>query len=187
MDFATLFALFITFLKVGSVMFGGAYAIVPILEHEVVVKKGWLSEKEFADMIAATALIPGPVSVRAAAYVGYKIGGVLGTLVSTVAVVLPAFVLILIVATVLTEFYQHVITRSILFGVSAAVIGLIAAALVTVSRGVLRELDTFQSVVTAVIAVTVFIAIVKFGVDPVILILVSAVIGLVLGLAGFIS
>ncbi|MEM3967717.1 MAG: chromate transporter, partial [Ignisphaera sp.] len=86
---------------------------------------------------------------------------------------------------ILTNFYQHIVTRSILFGIRTAVIGLIASAFITVIRGVFKGLNLNQAAVTVLMAVAIFIAIVKFNIDPVVLILISAAVGLILGLAGF--
>ncbi len=186
MNFAILFTLFITFLKIGFVMFGGGYAMIPILRYEVVDRNKWLSDDEFIDIIAIAESTPGPIAINSATYIGYKLGGFVGALIATIGIVMPAFIVILAIATVLTNFYHHIITRSILFGIRAAIVGLITVALITVIRGVFKDLNTFQTVVTILIAITVFTAIVKFGADPIILILISAVIGLAIGLAGLI-
>lgn len=186
MNLSILFTLFITFLKIGSVMFGGGYAMIPILRHEVVDRNRWLSEEEFIDVIAIAESTPGPIAINSATYIGYRLGGVLGALIATIAVVMPAFTVILAIATILTNFYQHRVTRSILFGIRAAVVGLIASAFILVIRGAFKELNVLQSIVTVLIAVSVFVAVTKIGIDPVILILISAVVGLILGLAGFI-
>ncbi|MEM0153369.1 MAG: chromate transporter [Ignisphaera sp.] len=185
MNFTILFTLFITFLKIGSVMFGGGYAMIPILKYEVVDRNRWLSEDEFIDVIAIAESTPGPIAINSATYIGYKLGGVPGALIATMGVVMPAFTVILAIATILTNFYQHIVTRSILFGIRTAVIGLIASAFITVIRGVFKGLNLNQAAVTVLMAVAIFIAIVKFNIDPVVLILISAAVGLILGLAGF--
>ncbi|MCS7110938.1 MAG: chromate transporter [Ignisphaera sp.] len=186
MNLTTLFTIFITFLKIGSVMFGGGYAMIPILKHEVVDRNRWLSEDEFVDVIAIAESTPGPIAINSATYIGYKLGGVPGAVLATIGVVMPAFTVILTIATILTTFYHHIVTKSILFGIRAAVVGLIAAALITVIRGVFKELNVFQTIATMLIAIAIFISVVKFGADPIVMILISAAVGLALGVAGFI-
>lgn len=180
-----LFVLFITFLKIGAVMFGGGQAMIPILRYEVVVRHRWLSEEEFLDLVAIAESTPGPIAINSATYIGYKIGGVVGSVVATIAVVLPAFTIILLIVIALQRFYENYIVRSILNGIRGAVIGLFAAALLTVIRGVYQGLQAASMVATTIIAVAVFVSIVVFDIDPVVLIAASALTGLILGLLGF--
>ncbi len=179
-----LLILFITFLKIGAVMFGGGYAMIPILRYEVVDRNKWLSEEEFIDLIAIAESTPGPIAINSATYIGYKLGGVIGALIATIGIVTPAFTAILSIATILSKFYHHIVTKSILFGIRAAVVGLIASAFIVVIRGAFKQLNIVQSIITLAIALSVFIAVVKLNIDPIILILIAAAIGLILGLTG---
>ena len=90
--------LFLTFLKIGAFTFGGGYAMIALLENEFVEKKGWLDRDEFLDMAAIAESTPGPVAVNSATYLGYKIGGVAGAALSTLAVCLPSFVIIYVIS-----------------------------------------------------------------------------------------
>jgi chromate transporter len=184
MDPYILFTLFITFLKIGAVMFGGGYAMIPILRYEVVDRNKWLSEEEFIDLIAIAESTPGPIAINSATYIGYKLGGVMGAIIATIGVVVPAFTVILSIVTILSRFYHHIVAKSILFGIRGAIIGLIASAFILVIRGTFKQLNIFQSIITLAIALSVFIAIIKLNIDPIILILIAAVIGLILGLTG---
>lgn len=181
---ATLLTLFLTFLKIGVVMFGGGQAMIPVLRYEVVVRRGWLTEDEFLDLVAIAESTPGPVAINAATYVGYRIAGVVGSLVATLAVVLPAFSVILAVASALQRYYENYLVRSVLNGIRGAVVGLFAAALITVVKGIYRGLPPFSTIATSVIAVAVFVAVVLLRADPVPLIGVSAAVGLALGILG---
>lgn len=181
---ATLLTLFITFLKIGAVMFGGGQAMIPILRYEVVVRNHWLSEEEFLDLVAIAESTPGPIAVNAATYIGYKIHGPIGSLIATIAVILPAFLTILAIAMALQKFYQNYIVRSVLNGIRAAVIGLFAAALLTVVKGIYKGLQPASTIATTAIAIAVFASITIFDADPIILIIASAIAGLVLGLLG---
>jgi chromate transporter len=179
-DLGILFELFITFLKIGAVMFGGGYAMIPILRYEVVVRHQWLSENEFLDLIAIAESTPGPIAINSATYIGYKIGGLMGSVIASVAVVLPAFS----VAMALQRFYENRYVRSVLNGIRGAVVGLVTAALITVVKGVFKDLKPLSTMATAIIALSTLIAVAVFDVDPVIAIAVSALIGLILGLLG---
>ena len=179
-----LLALFVTFLKIGAVMFGGGQAMIPILRYEVVVRNRWISEEEFLDLVAIAESTPGPVAVNAATYVGYKVGGVVGSLVATVAVVAPAFAVILFIAIALQRFYENYIVRSVLNGIRGAVVGLLAVALLTVVKGVYKGLQPVSTIATTVFAIVTFASVVVFEVDPILLIVASAIAGLLLGLLG---
>jgi len=177
---ASLIDLFITFLKIGAVMFGGGYAMIPILRYEAVVRHKWLTEQEFLDIVAIAESTPGPVAVNAATYVGYKVGGLPGSLVATIAVVLPAFIVMLGIAIALKIYYQHPAVKGVLTGIRAAVLGLVASALVLLIRGMYAGQSLQASLATTTIALLVFIAVTLLDVDPVIMIALSALLGLLL-------
>ena len=87
-------SLFLTFLKIGAFTFGGGYAMIALLEHELIEKKGWIGHDEFLDMAAIAESTPGPVAVNAATYVGFHVAGVSGAALATLAVCLPSFLII---------------------------------------------------------------------------------------------
>jgi len=86
-----LLELFLTFLKIGAFTFGGGYAMIPLIQHEIVEKKKWLTDDEMIDMLTIAESTPGVIAVNSATFVGYKIGGLAGSALATLAVVLPAF------------------------------------------------------------------------------------------------
>ncbi|ADM28512.1 Chromate transporter [Ignisphaera aggregans DSM 17230] len=179
----TLITLFITFLKIGAFVFGGGYAMIPVIRHEVVDRYGWLSEEEFLDLIAIAESTPGPIAINAATYVGYRVGGIAGAILATLGVVIPPFTVIILIATALQRFYTHPIVRALLNGIRGAVIGLVTSALITVITGVFKGLNNIQTIATIAIAVTVFIAVTIFKHDPIVMIAISAIIGVALGVA----
>jgi len=176
--------LFLTFLKIGAIMFGGGYAMIPILRYEVVVRHHWLSESEFVDLIAIAESTPGPIAINSATYIGYKIGGVLGSALATLGVVIPPFAVILVIAIFLQRFYENFYVRSVLNGIRGVVVGLVISALITVIRGTFKGLGHGATIATATIAVAAFIAVELLDVDPIIVIALSALAGLALGLLG---
>lgn len=185
MSLWTLLELFTVFLKIGALMIGGGYAMIPLAKHEIVVKRAWLSEKEFLDVIAIAESTPGPISLNLATYVGYKKAGLPGALISTVGVSLPAFLIIIAIASALTKYYENPVVQSALKGVRGAVVGLIAAALISVAHAAVRELNHSQVAVVVLIAICCFLAYQFLKVDPAVLIVTAAILGLILGLLGY--
>jgi len=131
-----LLGLALTFFKIGLVFFGGGFALIPILHHQLVTDLGWLTQREFVDGVAISQLTPGPIAVLAT-FAGYHAGGVMGALVATVALFAPSFSLMLIIS----HFYQRLrhlsAVRDFLAGISPAVVGLIIAAAVALAPGTL--------------------------------------------------
>ncbi len=127
--------LFLSFLKIGAFTFGGGYAMIPLIRAEV-MSQGWLEEQALVDFIAVSESTPGPLAVNLATFVGTVTGGIFGALCATFGIVLPSFVIILIVAKFFTRFQDNRIVKGCLFGLKAAVIGLLAAAVLSVGRTV---------------------------------------------------
>ena len=92
-----LFEMFITFFKIGAFTLGGGYAMLPIIQKEVVGKKKWIGEDEFLDMVAISQSAPGPLAVNISAFVGEKLNGVMGLIVATLGAILPSFIIIILV------------------------------------------------------------------------------------------
>lgn len=118
--------LFLAFLKVGFFSFGGAYSAIPLI-RDVVHQYGWLTDEELSYMIAVSESTPGPIMVNLATYVGSSQGGVLGALIATFTVVLPAFLIILLVLVVLRNFLKNKYIKAMLLGLQSCIIGIILA------------------------------------------------------------
>ncbi|HSR87885.1 MAG TPA: chromate transporter [Pontiella sp.] len=117
----------IAFFSIGLFAFGGGYAVLSLLQHEV-AQRGWMTTERFADLIAISQSTPGPIAVNLATFVGYETGGVAGALLATLAVSLPGMVLITIFALFLFHFYEKPTMQAVFRGLRPAVVGLIAAA-----------------------------------------------------------
>ena len=124
--------LFLMFFKIGLFTFGGGYAMLPLIQQEVAAR-GWLSQAELVNFIAVSESTPGPFAVNISTYVGAEVGGVPGAICATVGVVLPSFIIILIVARCFDRFRQSRIVEGCMEGLKPAVVGLIAAAAVSVA------------------------------------------------------
>lgn len=179
--------LFLGFLKVGFFAFGGAYAAIPFI-REVVLAYGWLNEDMISYIIAVSESTPGPVMVNMATYVGASKGGILGSLVATFAVVLPAFVIIIFVMIIFKALLKNGCFQAILSGLQPAVIGIIAATgvymiyknIFTLSGTAIKGCDLKTFIFTLCLAVGYYAAkrISKKNISPILLIIVSAVAGI---------
>ncbi len=178
--------LFLEFFKIGLFCFGGAFGMIPLIE-ETVVKYGWLSESELYAFIGVCESTPGPIAVNMATYVGASQGGVLGSIVATLGVVTPSFIIILLIASLLKNLTDNKYFRGFLSGVKPVIVALIlstGAVLVAKSAGYSYPL-TFS---TDLAAVTVFalLALICIGsrlifkkkIPSIALILISAALGI---------
>ncbi len=125
--------LFFTFFRIGLFTFGGGYAMLPMIQQEVLAK-GWLTEGELIDFIAISESTPGPFAVNASTFVGMQTAGVPGALCATLGVVLPSFVIILLVAGIYDRFQKNKTVKGAMVGLKGAVVGLIGAALLSAGR-----------------------------------------------------
>ena len=116
-----LLELFLTFVKVGLFTFGGGYAMVPVIHNICVEEKKWISHEEMMDITVIAESTPGPMAINAATYVGYKQGGIHGSIVSTIGIALPSFVLIYLVSTVLDNFLEITLIANAFRGIKIAV------------------------------------------------------------------
>ncbi|MBQ2416920.1 MAG: chromate transporter, partial [Alistipes sp.] len=107
-----LLQLFISFLKIGAFTFGGGYAMVPIIEREVIEHRGWVAREDFLDLLTVAQSAPGPIALNTAVFVGYKIYGVRGALSALLGIVLPAFTIILLVAIFFADIRENQIVDS---------------------------------------------------------------------------
>lgn len=167
------FSLFWEFLKIGLFTIGGGMAMIPQLQHVVVNEKGWLEEDEMIDCIAISQALPGIIAINAATYIGMKVRGFKGALSATLGVIVPSFVIIILIVTVLDSIGENTYIQGAFTGIKAAVCGLILVTVVRMGKKILR------SVFAWILAVIAFIAIIAFGINAIWVILVGAVIGVI--------
>lgn len=180
--FQLYFSLFFSFFKIGLFGFGGGYAMLPIIQQEVVYSNEWITVSEFTDIVAISQTTPGPISFNAATYIGFKainnnghgtLASIFGSAMSTLAVSLPSFGIMTLVVTFFFKFKENRYVRAALFGIKPAVIGLIAAAGIMLINGF-----NFIDYKSWLIFGVVFLASIK-KIDPILLIAMA-------GLAGYI-
>ncbi len=117
--------LFWAFFKIGLLSLGGGYVFYPLVEQEVVENYGWLTVEEFVEITGITQVVPGAISVKYAAYVGYRVAGIAGSAAAILGVILPPAVIIILLLTVLVRYQQHPVFDSLLTGVRFATVGLV--------------------------------------------------------------
>ena len=106
--------LFLSFLQIGALSFGGGYASMPLIEAQIVTSHGWLTMTEFSDLVTIAEMTPGPIAVNAATFVGTKVAGVLGALVATAGCILPACVLVTLIARLYLKYRNLTVLQSVL-------------------------------------------------------------------------
>ncbi|MCB5559753.1 chromate transporter [Anaerosalibacter bizertensis] len=136
--------LFLSFLKIGAFTFGGGYAMIPLIEKEAVEIHGWLTTKEFIDILAVVEMTPGPIAINSATFLGYKVGGVLGSVLATTAVVLPSIIVIILIAHFLWKFKNSPYVDWAFKGIRPVVLGLIVSASISVAKNAFID---FKSVI----------------------------------------
>lgn len=126
--------LLLSFLKIGLFTFGGGYAMIPLIQREMVEKHQWITSDELLEMVAISESTPGPIAVNIATFVGYRVGGVLGSFCATVGVILPAFFIIVVISLAIKKFENLKMVRYGFMGIRAGVLALIFKALVSMYR-----------------------------------------------------
>jgi chromate transporter len=168
--------LLLVFFKIGLFSFGGGYAILAMMNQEIVELNQWVTEKEFIDIVAISQSTPGPIAINAATYIGYKAApnGFIGSVIATAGVVLPSLIIMLIICKFFFKFKNNKYMESALKGLRPATVGLIAAAAIMVADG------AFIDVKSILIFIGAFIASFKFKADPILLTVISGVLGFIL-------
>lgn len=133
-QFKKYWELFLVFFKIGAFTFGGGYAMIPLIQNEVVNKRHWLKEDEFIDMLALAQSAPGPIALNTALFVGNKRLGFRGSLFSGLGVILPSFLVILAIAIFFVQFKDNPVVERIFKGIRPAVVALIAAPLLNLGK-----------------------------------------------------
>ena len=166
--------LFVSFLKIGALMFGSGYTMLPLLSHEVVESRGWITEDELMDAYALSQCVPGVIAVNTAAFVGQKRGGWGGAAAAVLGVITAPIVAILLVATVLMQFWNSPTMIHVFNGVRVAVAAVITSAVVQLIRA---NVKNWLGIALCVVG---FVMIAILHLSPVFVVLLAVVVGLVL-------
>lgn len=180
--------LFYTFFKIGLFGFGGGYAMISMIQGEVVTRHEWLSSNEFTDIIAISQMTPGPIGINSATYVGYSavvnagyshVVGILGSTIATVSVVLPSFILMVLISKFFLKYQKHPIIASVFEGLRPGVVGLLAAAALVLMNGENFGTYNWQILTSIILFAGTFIASYRYKVNPILLIVICGIIGYV--------
>lgn len=161
------FQLFWTYLKIGTFTLGGGYAMLPLIQREVVERKAWIGEEEFLNMIALAQAAPGLIAVNSAIFIGWRVGGLRGVCGAVLGAVLPSFLIILAIAMLFTEWKNLPAVEATFKGIRPAVVALIAAPLVKMAKN--AKITWF----TALVPITAALLIWLLHVNPVWVILAT--------------
>ena len=175
--------LFLIFFKIGAFTFGGGYAMLPLIQQEM-LSHNWMDLEQLVNFVAVSESTPGPLAVNLASFVGAETGGLLGAGCATIGVVLPSFLIILLVAKFYRAFQTNTLVKGCMNGLRPTVVGMIGASLLSVAGS---AFSLSVGVVPLVLAV-VLLAVILFAhwkkVHPILLIVGSAVVGIAAGYAG---
>lgn len=169
----TLFKLYWAFLKVGTFGFGGGYAMLPLIQKEIVENNHWLTSGEFIDIIGISQMTPGPIAINSATFVGFKVGGVLGSIVATLGVVTTSFILVSLAYVFFNKFKESKMLSSALTGMRPALIGLILS--VFLSLG----FESYKDINSIIIALIIGVLLYKTKIHPILIIVIAGVLGTV--------
>lgn len=183
--------LFLTFLKVGTFAFGGGYAMLSLIGDSV-LRYGWMTEKELLNFVGVETVIPGPIAVNMATYIGYEQGGFLGALLSTIGVVLPSFIIILLIASIIKNLLKYAPVKTFIASMRPALGGLILSVAVTMALTVFFGINSIKNISftfdwrsLVVMAVIILIPIIwkrikKKEFSSILLVIISGVMGMLL-------
>lgn len=182
-----LIRLFLIFLKIGALTFGGGYAMISLIREDALAQ-GWLTEEELLNFIAVAETTPGPIAVNMATFVGQSQAGLLGALVATLGVVLPSFIIILIISAILKNLLQYKGVKAFISGLKPAIVGLIIGTAITMLLSIIFEIKNLNSTFkfeykgAIILAIIICLSLLysklrKKKLSPIILILLSGILG----------
>ena len=166
-----IFEIFLSIFKIGAFTFGGGYAMIPLIEQEVVNNKKWLNKDEFMDVLVVAQSLPGAMAINASIFLGYRIAGILGAISALIAVILPSFIIIILIAAFFMQFRNNYYVNAAFMGITAAVPMLVLVGAISLAKGIPKNL---RSLITILISL---IALIFFHIKPVVVIIVSGVYG----------
>lgn len=167
-----LLEIFTVFFKIGSFTFGGGYAMIPLIEKEVVENKKWVTAEEVVDVFAVAQSMPGAIAINSSTFIGYKIAGKKGSIVATLGVILPSFLIITLIAIFFSKFQDAPVVKAVFSGIRPAIVGLISMAAIKVSKAsIIDNIGILLSVLSIILVIF-------FDVQAIFIILGGAAIGL---------
>ena len=171
--------LFLSYLKIGFFGFGGGYAMLSLIQNEIVEQQGWITASQFADIVAVSQMTPGPIAINSATYIGYTVGGFWGSVVATFAVCLPALTVMLALTKFFLKLKDNNYVSGVLKGMRPVVVGMIAAAaLLLIFPAQRADASFIDGWSWAIFGLTLFASYKK--INPILLIVLSGIVGVVI-------
>ena len=167
--------LFLSFLQVGALSFGGGYAAMPLIQEQVVNLHSWLSMSEFTNLITIAEMTPGPIAVNGAIVVGYKLAGLAGTLVAIIGTIIPPFVIISLISAFYHAFRDNYLVSQMLEGMQAGVGAVIASVTYEMGCGIIKKKDN----VATIVMIAAFIAACLLGINVIYIVIASGAFGVI--------
>lgn len=167
-----LIKLYLAFLKIGTFSFGGGYAMLPFIQKEIVEKNNWISMSEFTDIIGISQMTPGPVAINSATFVGYKINGVIGSIIATLGVITTSFILVTVINKLLDKFKESKLIKAALLGMRPVLIALIIYAFIDLAK------EAYVDIKSIIITLIIGAILLSKKVHPILVIVIAAVLGL---------
>lgn len=182
----TLFNIFLSFIKIGALAFGGAYAAIPLVEKEVVTNLHWMTYDEFSNLLAIDEATPGPIIVNAASFIGMKVGGVFGAIVATLGSIIPAFMLATVLIIIYNKYHKLSWLQSIIISLKCMAIALILSTFISIAINTVFINSNISykniNIVGLIMIVISFFLINKKKISPILVMLGCGLINVVLSL-----
>lgn len=167
-------SIFWVFFKIGSFTFGGGFAMLPLIERDIVDKKKWISQEEMVDILAISQSFPGAVAINSAIFIGKKVGGYSGALLALLGAVLPSFLIIILVARMFFYFKDISVVRAAFTGISSAVVALLIVVAVRIAKSSIKDKISYF------IAVGALVLLILTDIHPAYIIMLGIVTGLLI-------
>ncbi|MGI6519148.1 MAG: chromate transporter [Bacillota bacterium] len=175
---ASLWDMFWTFFRIGAFTIGGGYVMVPLIQKDVVDRKGWVAKDDFVDVLGVAQTAPGPIAVNTSVYIGYMLRGFAGAAVSVAGCIIPSIVIIMAIASVFDRISSLRVVQAAFAGIRPAVAVLIASAAVKLGKPVVRSGGELAIAAAALVMVSFF------NISPALVIVIAALAGLMTGVGG---
>lgn len=171
--------LFLSYLKIGFFGFGGGYAMLSLIQNEIVEQRGWLTATQFADIVAVSQITPGPIAINSATYIGYTVAGFAGSIIATFAVCLPSLTLMLLLTRFFLRHRENRFVQSVVKAVGPVVVGMIASAALLLMFPISGKNENFTDAWSWILFAACLYGSFR-KVNPILMIILSAAIGVVI-------
>ncbi len=163
--------LFVSFFKIGLFTFGGGYAMLPLIEKELVEKRRWITEEELLEMFIISQMTPGTIAINASTFIGNKKAGKLGGFIASLGIIFPSLIIITLIYNFFGNSFENPLIKSIFLGIRACIIGLIASSTLKICK------RSFISGISYIIFIIAFILLLMFDLSPILLITLGILLG----------